>query len=85
MKPDPSYLSHFGELATLKNTLASYFNQDWSAYSATEEEVLRQIVRENSTEDLERLVEQTSRPSHSFRVAMMQILQTGLRQGTLMV
>ena len=58
MHPDPTYLSHFGEFATLKNTLAGYFNLDWSVDSESEEEVCRMIVRENPREDLERLVEQ---------------------------
>ena len=58
MQPDPPYLSHFGEFATLKNTLASYFSQDWSLDSDSEEGVWRLIVRENPPDELARLVEQ---------------------------
>ena len=58
MQPDPSYLNHFGEFATLKNTLASYFSQDWSLDSDSEEAVWGLIVRYNPPNELARLVEQ---------------------------
>ena len=58
MRADPDYLSNLGELATLKNTLAAYFHQDWSLDSGSEEEVWREIVRANPQDYLGRLVEQ---------------------------
>jgi hypothetical protein len=58
MQSDPTYLSHLGELATLKNTLSCYFHQDWQCDANTEEEVWRQIIDESSRDEMLRLVEQ---------------------------
>jgi len=58
MSPDPSYLSHWGSLGTLKNCLAGYFNQDWAHDYRSVEEAWDAIVRESGEEDLRRLIEQ---------------------------
>ena len=57
MRPDPSFLSHLGELATLKNFLGCYYHQDawedfdtdaqiWAAYrsEASQDEQGRGMV-----------------------------------------
>ena len=58
MRPDPSHLSHFGELATLKNFLGCYYHEDaWEDFD-TDVEIWAAYRGEARHEDLARLVEQ---------------------------
>jgi hypothetical protein len=58
VQPDPSYLSHWGELGTLKNCLGGYFNQDWACDYHSVEEAWHAIVCEGDAALLDRLREQ---------------------------
>jgi hypothetical protein len=58
MQPDPSYLDHLGELATLKNFLGCYYHQDaWEDFH-TDAEIWAAYRKEASPEELARIVEQ---------------------------
>jgi hypothetical protein len=58
MQPDPSHLSHLGELATLKNFLGCYYHQDaWEDFD-TDAEIWAAYRNEASEKDLARIIEQ---------------------------
>jgi hypothetical protein len=58
MSADPSYLSHLGELATLKNFLGCYYHEDaWEDFDTDAE--IRAAYRSSASDDeLVRLAEQ---------------------------
>jgi hypothetical protein len=58
MQPDPSYLNQWGELGTLKNCLAGYFNQDWAVDYKSVEDAWHAVVREGEADFRSRLLEQ---------------------------
>ena len=58
MRPDPSYLSHLGELATLKNFLGCYYHEDaWEDFD-TDTEIWAFYRGETQPDELARLAEQ---------------------------
>ena len=58
MLPDPSFLSHLGELATLKHFLGCYYHQDaWEDFH-TDAEIWAAYRGEASQDELARITEQ---------------------------
>jgi hypothetical protein len=58
MHPDPPYLNHLGELATLKNFLGRYYHEDaWKDFG-TDAEIWAAYRGVASQDELARLVEQ---------------------------
>lgn len=58
MHPEPAYLRHLGEMATLKSFLGSWYHQDaWNEYRVDEER-WRAFRESTSADELVRLREQ---------------------------
>jgi hypothetical protein len=58
MRPDPSHLSHFGELATLKKFFECYYHEDaWEDFD-TDTEIWTTYRNEASADEIARMVEQ---------------------------
>ena len=66
MRSDPSYLSHFGKLATLKNFLRSYYHEDaWEDFD-TDAEIWAAYRSETASDEIARIVEQLTVIACSF-------------------